>query len=209
MTSQVPKINKPKYVLPDRLTLALSHAIKQGMNLSRALDKCNGDVKEIQNACVQILIESITLTLAASELLELHYAFPAEVVFRAVVDRVSTVQHIAINGEKGLREWKSNKLPALSDRVKAVHDYSEDEMRETIHPHIKLLHQSVHSDATRRTVNMGLEEDSAKYWLGQNPTRPEQCEILAGLLATQLKIIDHFISSLIDEIANPQNSKIN
>ena len=173
MTSQVPKINKPKYVLPDRLTKALSHAIEQGMNLSRALDKCNGDVREIENACIQILAESITLTLAASDLLELHYAFPAEVLTRTIVDRVSTVQHIALNGEKGLREWKSNKLPTLSDRVKAVHDFSEDDMSHIIHPHIKLLHKSVHSDVTHRPVNMGLKEDSAKYWLGQNPTRPE------------------------------------
>ena len=196
-------MNIPNYALPDRLIQALSHAIEQGLNLSKALRECNGNVKEIEDACVQILTESTTLTLAAGELLKLHYAFPAEVLTRTIVDRVSIVQHIALNGEKGLRDWKLNKLPTLGDRVKMLHDFSGDEMRDIIHPHIKMLHKSTHSDVSRRTVNMGLEEGSAKYWLGPNPSRPEQCEVVAGLLVIQLKIIDHFVSSLINDITNP------
>lgn len=47
---------------------------------------------------------------------------------------------------------------------------------------------------------MGLEGGAQKYWLGPNPTRPEQCESVAMLLVTQLEIIDHFINQLIDDI---------
>lgn len=181
----------------------MSLAIEQGLKLSKSLEKCNGNVREVENACIQILIESITLTLAAAELLKAHYAFPAEVLTRAVVDRVATIQHIALNGEKGLRDWKSNKLPTLADRIKTLYDFSENEMRDLVRPHIKKLHQSTHGDAARGQVNMGLDKGTAKYWLGPNPTRPEQCDSVAMLLVTELQIIDHFFNQLIDEIAIP------
>ena len=93
----------------------------------------------------------------------MHYAFPAEILVRAIVDRVSTVQHIALNGDSGLRDWKSNKLPSRANRVQALHDFSEDEMQEIIRPHIKLLHKATHSDSARGVVNMGLEEGMTKY----------------------------------------------
>jgi hypothetical protein len=194
------KINKSKYLLPEDLTQAMSTAIEQGLKLSKALEKCKGNVSEVENACIQILIESITLTLAAGELLKAHYAFPAEVLTRTVVDRVTTIQHIALNGEKGLRDWKSNKLPKLADRVKTLYDFSENEMRDIVRPHIKKLHQSTHGDAARGQVNMGLDKGAAKYWLGPNPTRPEQCESVAMLLVTELQIIDYFVNQLISEI---------
>jgi hypothetical protein len=180
----------------------MSLTLRQGLELSEALKQCSGNVKEAENACIQILTESITLTFAAGELLEMHYAFPAEILVRSIVDRISTVQHIALNGDKGLMDWKSNKLPTLANRVKALHDFSEDEMREVIHPHIKMLHKSTHGDAARGVVNMGLEEGVTKYWLGPNPTRPEQCESVAMLLVTQLKIIEHFVNELVKDIAS-------
>jgi len=194
-------MNEPKYILPGELTQAMSLALEQGLKLSKTLEQCNGNVEEANDACIQILTESITLTLAAGELLKMYYAFPAEVLVRTIVDRVSTIQHIALNGEKGLEDWKSNKLPTLANRVKALHDFSEDEMRAVIRPHIKMLHKSTHSDVARGVVNMGFEEDTAKYWLGPNRTRPEQCKSVAMLLVTQLQIIDHFINELIKDIA--------
>ena len=193
-------MNEPKFILPGELKEAMSLAVEQGLSLSKALEQCNGDVKEVEEACIQILIESITLTLAAGELLKMHYAFSAEVLARTIVDRVSTVQHIALNGEKGLGDWKSNKLPTLADRIKALHDFSEDEMWDIVRPHIKSLHKSTHGDAARGVVNMGLEEGATKYWLGPNPTRPEQSESVAMLLVTQLEIIGHFVNQLVKEI---------
>jgi hypothetical protein len=200
--SQIMQTKEPKYLLPDKLTQAMSLAVEHGLKLSKALEPRNGNVEEIEEACVQILTESITLILAAGELLKMHYAFPAEVLLRTIVDRVSTVQHIAINGQKGLQDWKSNKLPTLANRVEALRGFSEDEIRNLVRPHIKRLHKSTHGDATRRVVNMGLEKGVAKYWLGPNPTRPEQCESVAMLLVTQLEIIDHFVNQLIEDIAS-------
>jgi hypothetical protein len=201
--AQIVKINKPKYILPDELTQAMSLAIEQGLKLSKALEKCNGNVKEVEDACIQILIESITLILAAGELLKMHYAFPAKVLTRTIVDRVTTIQHIVLNGEKGLRDWKSNRLPTLANRMKTLWNFSEDEMRDIVRPHIKMLHKSTHGDAAHGHVNMGLNEGTAKYWLGPNPTRPEQCESVAMHLVVQLKIIDHFVNQLINEITTP------
>jgi hypothetical protein len=202
MESQIMHIKEPKYPLPDKLTQAMSLAVEHSLKLSKALEQCNGNVEEIEEACVQILTESVTLILAAGELLKMHYAFPAEVLLRTIVDRVSTVQHIAINGQKGLQDWKSNKLPTLANRVEALHGFSEDEIRDLVRPHIKRLHKSTHGDATRRVVNMGLQGGVKKYWLGPNPTRPEQCESVAMLLVTQLEIIDHFVNQLIEDIAS-------
>jgi len=182
----------------------MSLAVEQGLKLSQALEQCNGSVKEVEDACIQILIESITLTLAAGELLKIHYAFPAEILVRPIVDRLSTVQHLALNGEQGLRDWKSNRLPSLANRIKALHDFSENEMRDIVRPHIKLLHKSIHGDIARSVVNMGLEEGAVKYWLGPNPTRPEQCESVAMLLVTQLEIIDHFVNELFKDIKQHQ-----
>ncbi len=194
------RITEPEYELPNELTRALSLAVEKGLDLSKALEQCGGEVEEMDEACIQILIESKTLVLAAGELLKKHYVFPAEVLLRTIVDRVSTVQHIALYGEKGLKDWKSNKLPPLADRISSLFDFSEDEIRNVVRPHVKALHKSAHGDAARRMVNMGLESGKVKYWLGPNPTRPEQCESVAMLLLTQLEIIGYFVSQLTKEI---------
>lgn len=131
----------PKYVLPSELTLAISVVVENGLKLSEVLKHCNRNVEEIEQSCVQILTESITLTLAAGELLKMHYVFPAEVLVRTIVDRVSTVQHIAINGQQGLRDWQLDKLPSLANRMKALHDFTEDKMRDVVRPHINMLHK--------------------------------------------------------------------
>ena len=132
----------------------------------------------------------------------MHYAFPAEVLLRTIVDRVSTVQHMALYGEKELRDWKSNNLPSLVTRIESLFDFSEDEFRDVVHPPVKLLHKTTHGDIARRIVNMGLESGVAKYWLGSNPTRPKQCESVAMLLLTQLEIIDYFVSQLTRNITS-------
>ena len=45
-----------KYDLPNELTQEMSLALKQGLDLSEALKQCNGEVKESEDVCVQILI---------------------------------------------------------------------------------------------------------------------------------------------------------
>ncbi len=131
----------------------------------------------------------------------MHYAFPAEVLLRTIVDRVSTVQHIALNGEEGLRDWKSNKLPSLTNRINTLFDFSEDEIQDIVRPHVKKLHQATHGNAARGAVNMVLESGMAKYCLGPNPTCPEQCDGVAMLVLTQLEIMNYFIDQLTGKIA--------
>lgn len=83
------KIIPSAYTLPGELTQALSSAMQKGLELASALEHSNGE--EIDNAYVQLLIESITFALATAELLKNHYAFPVEVLLRTIADRVSTV----------------------------------------------------------------------------------------------------------------------
>jgi hypothetical protein len=194
------RISDPEYNLAVELIRALSLAVEKGLDLSKALDQCGGEVEEMVEACIQLLIESKTLVLGAAELLKKHYAFPAEVLLRTIVDRVSTVQYIAQHGEEGLKNWRSNKLPPLAERVSSLFDFSEDEINNVIRPHVKKLHKSTHGDAARWMVNVGLESGKVKYWLGPNPTRPEQCESVAMLLLPQLKIIGYFVNQLTKEI---------
>lgn len=97
-----------------------------------------------------------TLALATAELLKNHYAFPAEVLLRTIADRVSTVHYIALNGERGFKNWKLNKLPSLMERVSNVFGFSESESQD-LAQHIKTLHKTVHGDFNRAVVNQGLE----------------------------------------------------